>query len=497
MRNCFVFGRVCFLVIAATTCSPTPPAPLQPVMMAAEPTTIRSFDGRTMAGEVIPFTLPQRRAGSGANLVISALRLPSTAANPGNPIVFLMGGPGIPGSAMVPIPPYFSLFQRLRENADVIVVDQRGIGNSVPVLDCPITTALPEDLFENTARLVSAIRDRVSACAAEWRAKGYDPVAFNTLESADDIDDIRRALGAPKIDLLAFSYGTRLALAYVHRHGRTAGRVVLQGVNGPGLVVKRPAAVNRKLERISAILARDSLWSHERDLLAAARKARARLDVAPAIVTITDRRSGQPMTLRVGRAGFDAMAALSLDDPRLPALIVSTADGDNRLLTIFAENGWNGLNAGTAGLMARAVNCAADRPRERWQTATAESETAAFGALIDNAFLTDEFCAAVGHVGPTVEFDRTLRTEIPFLMLTGTLDATNPTENARDVARFLPNAIVLDIENARHEALTISAVQDLVVDFFRGSDVRGRSLSAPSPNFPNVADALKPAPLRR
>ncbi len=50
-------------------------------------------------------------------------------------------------------------------------------------------------------------------------------------------------------------------------------------------------------------------------------------------------------------------------------------------------------------------------------------------------------------------FPHPVRSSIPVLMLTGTLDATNPIENARDVARGLPNAVVLEIENAAHEAL--------------------------------------------
>jgi pimeloyl-ACP methyl ester carboxylesterase len=129
----------------------------------------------------------------------------STAAHPGNPIVFLMGGPGIPGTVMAPIPPYFTLFERLRALGDVIIVDQRGIGGSEPALDCPFDGTLPIDAFVDIRRLVGAIQQRVAACAAQWRAKAVEPKDFNTLESADDIADLRRALGAEKIDLLAFS----------------------------------------------------------------------------------------------------------------------------------------------------------------------------------------------------------------------------------------------------------------------------------------------------
>ncbi len=478
------------LVVPVTGLTQTVPA------VRSEPTTVQSYDGRSMPAELVRLTVPERRAQPGRTVTIAALRLSTTAAQPGRPVVFLMGGPGIPGTVMAPIPPYFTLFQRLRESADVIIVDQRGIGRSEPALDCPFDGTLPVDAFVNTHRLVAALHQQVAACAEHWRARGVEPTAYNTVESADDIDDLRTALGIEKVDLLAFSYGTRLALAIVQRHSSHVGRVVLQGVNGPGLVVKRPGPVARKLQRLSELLRQDSAWHAPTDLLLAARTARKRLDRAPVAVVINDRRSGQPVTLRIGRGGFDAIVALNLDDARLPALLVSAAAGDNRVLTRFVETAWNGLSGGTVGLLARAVNCAADRPRARWQAAARESKSAPFGDPIDNAFLTDNFCRAVGYESPFVEFPGPVRSSIPALLLTGTLDATNPVENARDVAQGLSNAVVLDVENAAHEVLPVPAVQDVVVDFLRGADVHGRRITTSLPHFATVAEALQASPQR-
>jgi pimeloyl-ACP methyl ester carboxylesterase len=321
-------------------------------------------------------------------------------------------------------------------------------------------------------------------------------MAYNTIESADDVDAIRSALGAEHVDLLAFSYGTRLALAYLHRHPAHVGRMVLQGVNGPGLVVKRPEMISRKLTRIGVLLAADSAWQGSTDLVTAAGKARARLTNSPATLTISNRRTGGQSTVSLGRDGLDALVALSLDDRRLPALLVSVAAGDVRLLTRFAEDAWNGFAAGTVGLMPRAVNCAADRPATRWATVRRESKRSLIGMPIDNAFLTDDFCRAVGYRSPPREFGKLLVSAVPALLLTGTLDATNPAENAAEVARYLSNAVRLDVENAAHEALTIPSVQDVVVDFFSGKDVRGRRVRADSPHFLTLDESLK-APVRR
>ena len=464
--------------------------------LARSDTTIRSLDGREMKGEVLRLTVPERHARPLHTLTVGALRFRSTAVTPGAPIVFLMGGPGIPGSVMTPIPPYFSLFQRLREIGDVIVIDQRGIGLSSPHVECAASESMPQTIFADTARMIAFMRDQVAVCAAKQRGKNVEPTAYNTVESADDIDALRRALGIAKVHLLAFSYGTRLALATVQRHQSSIGRIVLQGVNGPGLVVKRPGAVARKLARVNDIVKLDSTWTQPVDLVGAARRARDRLSAAPAMVTVTDQRTRQPAQLKVGREGFDAIVSLNIDDVRLPALLVSTANGDDRLLTKFAEAVWNGLSNSPVALMARSVNCAADRPQSRWDLATSESASAPFGSPIDNAFLTKRFCIAVGYPGTPVEFPGPVRSPVPALLITGALDATNPIENAQDVARGLTNSTVLEVSNAAHEALPVDSVQAAVVDFLKGVDVRNRKISASRPHYPTVSEALTAGPRR-
>jgi pimeloyl-ACP methyl ester carboxylesterase len=454
--------------------------------------SIRAYDGRTMPARPMEIAVPQRHGSqSGPMMTVSALVLPTTAPQPGRPIVFLMGGPGIPGSVMIPIPPYFTLFERLRAQADVLVLDQRGIGGSDPVLDCRFGGDLAPDAFVDRHALVASIAREVRTCAQSWRERGYDPAAFNTLESADDIEALRRVLGVDRIDLLAFSYGTRLALAYLDRHGDHVGRMVLQGVNGPDLVIKRPSAVARKLDAVGRLLQDQPSWTGPTDLLARGRAARARLAQTPTAVTVGSPGTGMT-TFDVGRDGLDALVALNLDNPRLPALLASTAVADDRLLARFVDAAVASLTTSPVGLMARAVNCAADRSAERWAAAARDAETAPFGMPIDNAFLTDEFCAAIGASPRRAEFAGAVRSSVPVLLITGTLDATNPAENARAIAATLPNATLLDVENAAHEALPVPAVQDVVVDFLRGEDVGGRSLTSAVPVFPTVDEALLP-----
>jgi pimeloyl-ACP methyl ester carboxylesterase len=140
-----------------------------------------------------------------------------------------MGGPGIPATVLAPIPPYFDLFDRLSEDSDVVVLDQRGLGESVPKVEChPLASGIPPDTFESKAKLLAAFEAVNSACLAHWRKASVEPCDFAIEQIADDVESLRVALKAERVDLLAFSWGTRMAV--LRRHPRSVRKAVLQGV---------------------------------------------------------------------------------------------------------------------------------------------------------------------------------------------------------------------------------------------------------------------------
>ena len=63
-----------------------------------------------------------------------------------DPIVILQGGPGVVALDMMDN--WIMLFGKQRAHRDLIILDQRGIGYSQPVLDCPDAK---EVLFESYA----------------------------------------------------------------------------------------------------------------------------------------------------------------------------------------------------------------------------------------------------------------------------------------------------------------------------------------------------------
>ena len=110
----------------------------RPAQIVFEPYVLRTYDGREHRTELGRLSVRENRRGTSSRLIqLAFVRLRSTAARPSAPIVFLAGGPGIPGIGLGQVPVYFGLFERLREVSDVILLDQRGTGMSSPNLQCP------------------------------------------------------------------------------------------------------------------------------------------------------------------------------------------------------------------------------------------------------------------------------------------------------------------------------------------------------------------------
>src|SRR5688572_30452473 len=162
----------------------------EPFELPREAGTLRAQLGR--------LTVPLNRAKNAGTAELAFLRL--QGGGKGAPIVYLAGGPGSPSIGMAKNPWALPTLARLAAIGDVILLDQRGTGLSTPRPVCapiarePGETVTIEQYVKNTR-----------ACVEEWTAKGIDVSGFNNVESAADVDDLRKALGVPKLNLLAFS----------------------------------------------------------------------------------------------------------------------------------------------------------------------------------------------------------------------------------------------------------------------------------------------------
>jgi len=135
--------------------------------------------------------VPENRLEADSRLIqLTFVRFKSTSKNPAPPIVYLAGGSGGSGIAAAR-GTRFPLFMAMREIADVIALDQRGVGLSKPNLVCKETVGFAPDKLQSREDLLELYRKQSRACAENFKQQGVDLTGYNTNQSADDLEDYR------------------------------------------------------------------------------------------------------------------------------------------------------------------------------------------------------------------------------------------------------------------------------------------------------------------
>ncbi|PIM69225.1 peptidase [Streptomyces sp. JV178] len=171
----------------------------------------------------------------GRKITLALSRVRHTAKKYQGPLLVNPGGPG--GSGLT-LAGYLasSLPKKVAAQYDVIGFDPRGVGASRPALNCrpaqfaPVRpNSLPDTGKTEKANLKRA-EDFARACAAKY---GDVLPYIDTVSAAEDVDAIRAALGAKKINYFGYSYGTYLGAVYAKLFPHRVRRAVLDSVVDP------------------------------------------------------------------------------------------------------------------------------------------------------------------------------------------------------------------------------------------------------------------------
>ncbi|TDQ53804.1 alpha/beta fold hydrolase [Actinorugispora endophytica] len=189
------------------------------------------------AAECAALEVPMARGVRGhraGTVTIALSRVPARRERQGTLLVN-PGGPGSPGRELAAVVAA-GLPDDLRDSYDVVGFDPRGTGASVPAIACdpgyfdPVRPdSVPADAAAEEA-LLGRAADYARACG-ERNGPLLDHVT--TVDSARDVEDIRRALDVDRIDYLGYSYGTYLGAVYATLHPDRVRRLVLDSVVNP------------------------------------------------------------------------------------------------------------------------------------------------------------------------------------------------------------------------------------------------------------------------
>lgn len=411
----------------------------------------------------------ERAAGSDRKLELPVLILRSLAPGPATePIVYLSGGPGDRASDSAA---QFIASGRGGRH-DLVLVDQRGTGRAKPDLNCPEVERVlwanldtTDDVREESGRLSApygACRDRLGRSAV------LD--AYRSTESAHDVNDLRLAMGVGKVDLLAVSYGTAVALEVLRLHPDAVQSAVLDSVVPPWLNGDASETADRIDDSFARLIggcdSDPACHAEYPDLRQALLDVRARLDASPHRVLFQDSQGESRVANLTGadvvRGIVQALYDTSLI-PLLPGFIEQLRNGDTAVLDAVGA-GLLGTAADAPEGLAASVTCA-----ERGSTTDSdELDRLAKEHPLAAPLLAPSICKGLD----VAEVDRSFRTvrsaKVPTLVLAGQFDPATPPAGSRDVsAKLGPASVFAEFPGVGHGVLgSGSCASGIVQRFF-------------------------------
>ena len=405
-------------------------------------------------------TVPEDRSKPDGRKVVLPVAIVHTAdPNPApDPVLYLSGGPG--DSALASAEGFLRKGQT--GNRDVILFDQRGTGRSDPSLDCPevdeATAGIlgAADGFDAELKLLSGA---VFRCRDRVKATGVDLNQYNTTANAQDVADLRAAMGIKEWNLFGVSYGTTVALEMMRSHPEGIRSVTIDSVIPTDRGQGAPNLVD-SFERVKRVLF-DGCAADARchtafpNLESDFNGVVATLDSTPYRNTVNDPVLGRPVPITI--TGADVAGGLFLvlyqTDviPQLPNLIEQVkAAGGGPIIDQLAMEAFTRLNT-LAELEAASVLCSDDATvlqQGDVDTLLAQHPDDTTLLLI-YAFP----CKDLGVAPAPKGFNDPVRSDLPTLVLGDEYDPITPPEQSKHASETLSHSTFVEFPGLGHGAV--------------------------------------------
>ena len=430
-----------------------------------EPCVLTAAGGRSEAsaecGTLEVALEPGNPDGERIELFVARISALSGTPEP-DPFTVIAGGPGQASTTFYA--QARSAFSRIRRTRDILLIDQRGTGQSAP-LRC-------ENLEGEAALLDSDPFVRLGAECVDGLS--HDPAYFTTSVAVHDLERVRDTLGYPSLNIYGISYGTRVAQHYLKRYPERVRSVILDGVVPPGLALGPGIAIDaqRALDSLLARCAASPECRHAYpDLNDQLGRLLARLRVSPPTVTIGHPKTGAPTTLALTDEMVAGMVRLLTYSPQtaalIPVLVRAASEGDHDPLAAQVLMVSDSLRDAMSLGMHFAVVCTEDVPFWGRVDRAAIEETYLGSVQID---ALEEVCKSWprGHIDD--DFVRTLETDVPVILLSGEDDPVTPPSYAEMSLAGLTNYRHVTLPHQAHGQFATGCVPRLMGAFVDSTD---------------------------
>jgi len=452
---------------------------------------INSFQSKSVTLQLTPCHIPNvqeelkcgkfevfedRESKTGRKIALNILFLPALTDKPApDPVFFMAGGPGQSIVAVMPTARK-DLLAKIRRERDVVLVDQRGTGDSNP-LNCILyadKNDMPKFFGDSyPPDIVHACRERLEKIA--------DLTKYTTDIAMDDLDDVRAALGYDKINVHGGSYGTTAASVYLRRHGDHVRTVTLESVAPVNFKspLPVPKALQHAMDRLFADCAAESkcnaaypdLKTENQKVLAHLAKEPMTLDMVNPVTKVNQR-------VTITRDVFVDLMRPMIYAPEtaiiVPIIIHAAYLGDYgpfvRAAYLYSRN----LEDQIARGLHLSIICAesvpfiteADIARE---TANTDSGDSRVRSVI-------KACQDWPKAKVTPSFLEPVNSNVPVLIISGELDPVTEPSLATEMAKFLPNGRQILIHYGGHTPGN-ECTYNLVSEFISKGSAKGLDAS--------------------
>jgi pimeloyl-ACP methyl ester carboxylesterase len=428
----------------------------------------RPGSGARMQAWCATFDVPENRADPHSRHIGLKLAVARSDAQIPQPdmATLLAGGPGEAATEgwVVEAP----AFAQVRKHHNVLLLDQRGTGGSHPLSCKNAENASDQSAFTLD---LDKVRKNVAACLKEVQQKA-DPRYYTTTIAVQDLEDVRKALGSPPLDLVGVSYGTRMAQQYLKHYPDSVRSVVLdsavpdQAILGEDFAANLDSALKKDFANCAAVAACKQQFGDSMQTLDQLRDA---LRANPHKVSFRDPETYETVERPLSEFSLASVVRMFAYQPEtaalLPLSINAAAHGDVGPLLGQAKLLSGDLSGDMNNGMAMSVICSEDA--DLLQPRPQDQNTILGNHLID---AIKAQCDVWPHGTRPDDFHAPLKSGKPILILSGELDPVTPPSYGEQILPGLTNARQLVFKGQGHSLLGRGCMPQLLGKFIDKPD---------------------------
>jgi len=337
--------------------------------------------------------------------------------HPGEALLAIAGGPG--QSAIENAAGFNRMLSKVRQQRDILLIDQRGTGQS-NILSCD----------DDTTELLSMNDDDIDVIAMTEKCLAdidADITQYGSNSALKDFEAVRKFLGYQKLHLYGISYGTRMAQLYMRHYPEALLTVTLDGVVP---MQQSVVAIGSSIERGLNVLWRDckstpACQQQFPELADEFNKVDMLLAKAPISQQVRDPLTDELSDFLLTRGKFSGAIRMAMYMPNIRALIPhainQAAQGNYQpILGIYT------LTADSTGIaigMHASVVCGEDIHRITSQMRKDAKDSYISGNMLEGL---EKTCQAWPMPSESENFSEPIHSDIPTLLLSGELDPATP-----------------------------------------------------------------------